>query len=483
MKKSPLIVGICLVFIFFAPHANAAIMLVQTSTAAVYSGTSLNDTLSNNVTNGDVLVAMWNASFSSITAASATCTTGNWTVKNFSNGMARNVATSYAVITSSGSCTVHSSVDADTGGFLVDVHELSGVNTSTPLDTASTWQDTNYDSNPFSSGTSTTSVNGDYILGFTSNGNGADTNSGAGFTFRIYNDGGGTTEDMVQSAAGPISASFTPTGNGTFSAVMMAFRPSSSSGSTTSTLSLTNSGGGSVTSNPAGINCGSSCSMVVNNGTQVTLTATPNSGYTTAWSNCGGTTSGNTCTTTVNANTTIGVTFTPPDTTPPSIPTNLQATAISSSQINLSWTASTDNVGVTGYKVYRGGSQIGTSPSTSYTDTGLTPSTLYTYTVSAYDAAGNTSNQSSPASATTQAQGGGGGSGSWSSILSPSRAINWGNAGLPATFPDGETTPNPWTPPTRTQCGSPATFSCMTEDPTFERFSSFLSRATSDLLR
>ena len=43
---------------------------------------------------------------------------------------------------------------------------------------------------------------------------------------------------------------------------------------------------------------------------------------------------------------------------------------------------------------------------------------------------------------------------SWSGVLSPSRAIDWGQAGLPATFPDGETTPNPWTPPTRTQCGS-----------------------------
>src|SRR5580692_2768265 len=43
---------------------------------------------------------------------------------------------------------------------------------------------------------------------------------------------------------------------------------------------------------------------------------------------------------------------------------------------------------------------------------------------------------------------------SWSGILSSSRAVNWSQAGLPATLPDGETTPNPWTPPTRTQCGS-----------------------------
>lgn len=42
----------------------------------------------------------------------------------------------------------------------------------------------------------------------------------------------------------------------------------------------------------------------------------------------------------------------------------------------------------------------------------------------------------------------------WSGILANSRAIDWSHAGLPATFPDGETTPNPWTPPARTQCGS-----------------------------
>src|ERR1700733_11231156 len=51
----------------------------------------------------------------------------------------------------------------------------------------------------------------------------------------------------------------------------------------------------------------------------------------------------------------------PPDTTPPSVPTGLSATAVSSTQINLSWTASTDNVGVTGYDVFRNGTQVGTS--------------------------------------------------------------------------------------------------------------------------
>src|SRR5947207_2151516 len=95
-----------------------------------------------------------------------------------------------------------------------------------------------------------------------------------------------------------------------------------------------------------------------------------------------------------------------PDTTVPSTPTGLVGVAVSSSQINLSWTAATDNVGVTGYNVYRGGTQIATlGVVTTFQNTGLTASTNYSYTVRAFDAAGNVSGQSMAASATTQAPG------------------------------------------------------------------------------
>ncbi|MEK7424017.1 MAG: Ig-like domain repeat protein, partial [Actinomycetota bacterium] len=94
------------------------------------------------------------------------------------------------------------------------------------------------------------------------------------------------------------------------------------------------------------------------------------------------------------------------DTTAPSVPTALTASAVSASQINLAWTASTDNVGVTAYQVYRGASLLTTLGAvTSHSDTGLAASTLYSYTVAACDAAGNCSGQSSAASATTQAGG------------------------------------------------------------------------------
>lgn len=91
------------------------------------------------------------------------------------------------------------------------------------------------------------------------------------------------------------------------------------------------------------------------------------------------------------------------DTITPTTPAGFTAVAISSSEINLSWTASTDNIAVAGYKIFRGGTQITTVSGTTYADTGLSPSTLYGYTVAAYDAAGNVSGQSLASSATTQA--------------------------------------------------------------------------------
>ncbi len=82
------------------------------------------------------------------------------------------------------------------------------------------------------------------------------------------------------------------------------------------------------------------------------------------------------------------------DTTPPTAPTNLTAAVFSRSEINLNWIASTDNVGVSGYNIYRDGTKIATSGTISYLDTDLTPSETYTYTVSAFDAAANESGQS-----------------------------------------------------------------------------------------
>ena len=98
-----------------------------------------------------------------------------------------------------------------------------------------------------------------------------------------------------------------------------------------------------------------------------------------------------------------------PDTTPPTVPTNLTATPASSTQINLSWTASTDNIAVTGYQIERCQGAgcttfalLTTVTGTTYNNTGLTASTPYSYRVRATDGP-NFSGYSGTASATTQA--------------------------------------------------------------------------------
>src|SRR6185436_8639742 len=99
-----------------------------------------------------------------------------------------------------------------------------------------------------------------------------------------------------------------------------------------------------------------------------------------------------------------------PDTQAPTAPTNLSAAAAGGSQINLSWTASTDNLAVTSYLVERCSgpgcsvfAQIGTSATATFNDTGLASSTSYSYRVRATDAASNLSGYSNTSSATTPA--------------------------------------------------------------------------------
>ncbi len=91
----------------------------------------------------------------------------------------------------------------------------------------------------------------------------------------------------------------------------------------------------------------------------------------------------------------------PADTTSPTPPTNLLADATNAGRIDLSWTSSTDDVGVVGYKVFRNGAQLGTATTTTFADLSAQPATTYSYTVAAYDAAGNTSAASDPAVVTT----------------------------------------------------------------------------------
>ena len=89
-----------------------------------------------------------------------------------------------------------------------------------------------------------------------------------------------------------------------------------------------------------------------------------------------------------------------PDIVAPSTPGNLKVTGVTSTTVSLSWTASTDNVGVKAYDIYRNGSKIGQSTSASYTDSGLTSGTTYRYAVRATDQQGNVSGLSNEVSIT-----------------------------------------------------------------------------------
>jgi chitodextrinase len=116
----------------------------------------------------------------------------------------------------------------------------------------------------------------------------------------------------------------------------------------------------------------------------------------------------------------------------PTTPSNLSALGVSSSQINLSWTPSTDNVAVTGYQIFRNNVQVGTSTGSSIYDVGLSARSQYTYSIAAYDAAGNVSLQSAsttgtmlssdtiPPSVPSGLQ--------WSNITSLSASISWSSS-------------------------------------------------------
>lgn len=110
--------------------------------------------------------------------------------------------------------------------------------------------------------------------------------------------------------------------------------------------------------------------------------------------------------TATSATATVTVSGTPPtDTTPPSVPSGLASPTQTSNSVSLGWNAATDNAGgsgVAGYDVYRNGSFVAAVAATSYTNTGLSPATQYSFQVRARDNAGNASALSGAINVSTQ---------------------------------------------------------------------------------
>ena len=193
-------------------------------------------------------------------------------------------------------------------------------------------------------------------------------------------------------------------------------------------LSVSKSGTGTGTVTGGSINCGTTCTQSnITAGTSIALTAAPAANTTVSWTGCTSS-SGNTCNVSINSNVTVTAMFTTTVVSTdsvPTVPTNLKATTASASEVDLSWTASsdTDSTPVAGYDVYscQGTSCTNyalianvTAPiATTFKNTGLVANTSYRYVVAAYDTVSpvgsHISAQSSPVSATTLTSGGGGG--------------------------------------------------------------------------
>ena len=280
--------------------------------------------------------------------------------------------------------------------------EYSGVDRSAPLDASA--QRTGSAAS-VTSGTLTTSAAGDLVAGYCI----AESRCslGTGFTARS-SFAGNLIEDRTATSAGSYSAVATSDSGWTMTAA--AFKPASA----TPTVPVI----ASFTANPAGITAGQSSTLsfsvsgnpvptlTIDNGvgavsgTVVSVRPTQTTTYTLTAGNSQG-----------SAQAKAVVSVGAADTTPPSVPGNLQGTAFSSQVIILTWSPSTDSVvagqtasGVAGYRVYRNGTPVAlTGVQTSYQDTGLTANTTYGYALSAYDAAGNFSQQTSVVQVSTTA--------------------------------------------------------------------------------
>jgi glucose/arabinose dehydrogenase/PKD repeat protein/chitodextrinase len=331
--------------------------------------------------------------YASVTPPAAWGANGTWRSQMF-----------YAKSIASGTNTVTATFQGAITSFArIYIHEYSGLDRTAPLDVSRVSTGT---SRAMDSGSATTTNASDVIFGAGSSTNSVTAN-GTGFTTRL-NANRSRTEDKTVTTAGPNSA--TATQNGTqWIMHMAAFKVDTADRSAPTApagLGATPASGSRIDLNwtASTDDVGVAGYRIFRNGTQVAdITATSysdtglNDATTYSYSVRAYDAAGNTS---AASNTATATTF---DTTPPSVPANLAAQAVSSTQVNLSWSASSDNAGVTGYKIFRDGTLLTTIPGTSYQDTGRSPGTTYSYTVLARDAAGNESAQTPAATATTPA--------------------------------------------------------------------------------
>ena len=429
--KCAVFLGIFLLVLCFSPSlAQAAPTLLHTASINVSTNGSHIASFTVPATAAGSLMVAWVSSGSSLTGSSISdATNGTWSpaisgAQICSQYDSFNCGAFYFCNSGSGVTTVTLNAPAQSfNGNTIVYAEYSGIAASSCLDQSSilgSWTS----SGTWSSSSVTTTQANELLLGLVWNQSTATLTGANGFTNEVsaqnFNPFTIGIEDRTVSSIGSYTAQGTFDVGGAEGAILT-FKPTGITSDTQAPSTPTNLSATAVSS--SGINLSWTASTdnlegvtgykIYRGGVQVGTTVNNNYNYndnsliastqytyTVSAYDAAGNNSSQSSSATATTQAAAG------DTTPPSAPTNLSATAVSSSAINLSWTASTDNVGVTGYKIYRGGVQIGTTITNNYNDNGLSASTAYTYTVSAYDAAGNNSSQSSSASATTQANAG-----------------------------------------------------------------------------
>jgi hypothetical protein len=357
----------------------------------------------------------------------------------------------YAQNINGGATTVSVSDSVNGGTLRFSIFEYAGLAQINSLDGTATGQGSS--ASPVTDG-ATLAAAGDLVIGAFSSSNGHAFTAGAGWTLEERVPAAPNTklavEDQISSSTGSIAAAATFSTSDNWGGVMAAFRSGapppdltlskSHSGNfaqgqigATYTLRVSNIGSGATsgsvtvtdtlpvgltapalsgtgwTCTPAPLACTRNDALAPGTSyPDITLMVNVSTGAPSSVTNTATVAGGGEVNAVNNTASDVTTITNVPDTTPPSAPGTLTATPISGVQVDLSWGAATDNVGVTGYRVERclgsgctGFVKLATTTSTTFSDSGLTPNSNYTYVVRAVDGANNLGPYSNAASVTT----------------------------------------------------------------------------------
>ncbi|HSX28375.1 MAG TPA: fibronectin type III domain-containing protein [Candidatus Saccharimonadales bacterium] len=403
------------VSLFAHPSAAASPSFKQAKANEISSGNSNSVTFASANTAGDLIVVyvLWNNTDAVNLSDSLGNTYAAATAKTSWGGGSSQAF--YAKNILGGTNTVKATFATNINAYaIVQTHEYAGMSKTNPLEST---VGTTGSGTAMNSGSLTTATANDLL--FAASGSvGSVKSISSAYTGRLTTSGN-RTMDRVAAAPGSYNATATNS-NGGWTLQLIAFRPDSGV-DTTAPTSPTNATANAVSSSQINLSWTASTDNVGVTGYQIErclgagCTAfVPLATVTSPSYNDTGLSAATTYSYRLKAvdaagnasaytNSFQATTLAPADAQAPSVPTDLASTSATETQVGLSWSPATDNTGVAGYKIYRNGTMVGTSATTTFTDQNLTPNTSYTYAVSAYDAGGNESAQSASLVATTLA--------------------------------------------------------------------------------